>query len=143
AKVWDRFEDRDGGYEGIVKLLRDETPQDIFISREAYPSVNSVAENELRTALLGLGSVVPEKAAAALREFEERHGWRRDTVWARRGEATLAEALEHLAIVAHASSLPNHDAQALAEAYLAEGWKGEWATIRSRAMARRGPGREG
>src|SRR5207247_3299957 len=95
-----------------------------------------------RTALLGLGSVVPEKAAAALREFEERHGWRRDTVWARRGEATLAEALEHLAIVAHASSLPNHDAQALAEAYLAEGWKADWATIRALDIARSGADRE-
>jgi len=33
AKVWDRFEDRDGAYDGVAKLLRDETPQSIFAPR--------------------------------------------------------------------------------------------------------------
>lgn len=97
AKVWDRFEDRDGAYEGVIKLLRDETPRSIFEGCGAYPKINETGEEELRKALLALGSVVPEKASAAVRELEQRHGWRRDTVWARRGEAKLAQALEHLA----------------------------------------------
>jgi hypothetical protein len=46
AKVWGRFEDRDSGYEGVVKLLRDETPQSMFDGREAYPAVNAAAESE-------------------------------------------------------------------------------------------------
>jgi hypothetical protein len=121
AKVWDRFEERDGAYDVVVKLLRDETPQDIFIGRDAYPSVNMAWENDLCSALLALGSAAPEKAAATLGELEERHGWRRETVWARRGEARLAQALEHLALAARTPSLPSHDAQALAKAYLAEG----------------------
>lgn len=142
AKVWDRFEDRDGGYEGIVKLLREETPQTMFEGRDAYPKVNAAGEEELRKALLAVGTAVPEKASAALQELEERHGWRRETVWARRGESTLAQALEHLAIVGQASALPNHDAQALAEAYLAEGWKADWAAIRALDIARSGADRE-
>jgi len=143
AKVWDRFEDRDGAYEGVVKLLRDETPQDIFIGREAYPSVNTAWEHELRSALLAVASAAPEKAAATLGELEERHGWRRETVWARRGEAHLAQALEHLAIVARTPPLPSHNAQALADAYLAEGWKADWAAMRALDIARTGADRDG
>jgi hypothetical protein len=142
GKVWDRFEDRDGAYEGIVKLLREETPRSIFEGRDAYPGLNTAGEEELRKALFGLESTVPEKAAAALQELEERHGWRRETVWARRGEARLARALEHLAIVAQAPTLPGHDARALAEAYLAEGWKADWAAMRALDIARTGADRD-
>jgi hypothetical protein len=142
AKVWDRFEDRDGAYEGVVKLLRDKTPQSMFERRDAYPAVNTSAENELRTALLALESAVAEKAAAALQEYEQRHGWRRETVWARRGEARLAQALEHLAIVAPAPALPSHDARALAQAYIAEGWKADWAAMRALDIARTGADRD-
>jgi hypothetical protein len=142
AKVWDRFEDREGAYEGVVKLLRDETPQSMFEGRDAYPSVNSAAETGLRTALLALESAVPEKAVATLQELEQQQGWRRETVWARRGEARLAQALEHLAIVAQASALPGHDARTLAEAYLAEGWKADWAAMRALDIARTGADRD-
>jgi hypothetical protein len=114
----------------------------LFQGRESFPKVNADAENELRSALLGLGSAAPEKAAAALQELASRHGWRRETVWPRRGEAHLAHALEHLAIIAQASALPSHDAPALAEAYLTEGWKADWAAMRALDIARTGADRE-
>ncbi|MBV9860251.1 MAG: BREX-1 system phosphatase PglZ type B [Alphaproteobacteria bacterium] len=142
AKVWDRFEDRDGAYEGVVKLLCDETPQSMFEGRSAYPKVNEAGEEELRKALLALDAAGPEKAAAAVLELEQRHGWRRDAVWARRGEARLAQALEHLAVVAQAPALPSHDAQMLADAYLAEGWKADWAAMRVLDIARTGADRD-
>jgi hypothetical protein len=85
AAVWDRFEERDGAYEGVVKLLWEETPQDIFETRDAYPRLNAREEDALRKALLGLGSAVPEKAAATLRDLEAQHGGWRESVWARRG----------------------------------------------------------
>lgn len=119
--MWDRFEDRDGAYDGVAKLLRDETPQSIFEPRGAYPKVSEAGDEELRKALVAVGTAIPEQTSAALQELEERHGWRRDTIWARRGEATLEQALEQLAIIARAPVLPSHDAQALAEAYLARG----------------------
>jgi hypothetical protein len=77
-----------------------------------------------------------------LRELEQRHGWRRETVWARRGESRLAQALEHLAAVAQAPPLPSHDAQTLAEAYLAAGWEADWAAMRALDIARIGADRD-
>jgi hypothetical protein len=142
AGVWDRFEGDDGAYEGVVKLLRDETPQTMFEGRDAYPSLNAAGEDELRKALLALGNTVPEKAAATLKDLEERDRWRRETVWARRGEARLAQALEHLAVAAQAPVLPSHDARALADAYLGEGWQADWAAMRALDIARTGADRE-
>jgi hypothetical protein len=37
AKVWDRFEETNGAYDGVVKLLRLEEPQSLFERRDAYP----------------------------------------------------------------------------------------------------------
>src|SRR4051812_16230140 len=113
----------------------------MFEGRTAYPKINEAGEEELRRALLALGAAVPEKASSAIQELEERHGWRRETVWARRGEAILAQVLEHLAIIAQAPALPTHDAQVLADSYVAEGWRVDWAAIR--ALDTAGPGPNG
>jgi hypothetical protein len=37
AKVWERFEEANGAYDGVVKLLRLEEPQSLFERRDAYP----------------------------------------------------------------------------------------------------------
>jgi hypothetical protein len=142
AKVWDRFAEANGVYDGVVKLLRLEDPQSLFEKRDAYPILMERGENELRAALAALASATPERAAASLADLEERHGWRRETIWAKRGEARLAQALEHLAVVAQAVALPAHGAQALAEAYLADGWQADWAALRALDIARTGEDRE-
>ena len=56
-----------------------------------------------------------------LKDLEERHGWRRETVWARCDEARLAQALEHLAVAARTPALPSRNARALAQAYTFRG----------------------
>jgi hypothetical protein len=66
AQVWDRFEEVNGAYEGVVKLLRLEEPQSLFERSEAYPILIERAEHELRQALLGGAGDKPEKAAVAL-----------------------------------------------------------------------------
>src|SRR6516162_5646369 len=145
AKVWDRFEDANGAFEGVVKLLRLEEPQkqqSIFERPDTYPSIIAHDEKELRQALFALANATPEKAAATLANLEERHGWRRETVWAKRGEARLAQALEHLAIMAQAPSPTASKASDLAEKYLAEGWKTDWAAMRALDIARIGEDRE-
>jgi hypothetical protein len=142
GKVWDRFEEANGAYEGVVKLLRFEEPQSLFERCEAYPILIERGEHELRLALLTLTSATPEKAATTLADLEERHGRRRETIWAKRGEARLAQALEYLAAAAQAAALPAHDAQALAEAYLADGWQADWAAMRALDIARTGEDRE-
>jgi hypothetical protein len=145
AKVWDRFEDANGAYEGVVKLLRLEEPQkqqSIFERPDTYPSIIAEGETELRQALLALASATPEKATATLADLEEQHGWRRETVWAKRGEARLAQALEHLAIVAQAPVPTASKASDLAEKFLAEGWKTDWAAMRALDIARIGEDRK-
>ena len=84
---------------------------------------------------MALGSATAEKAAAALEELEHRHGWQRETVWARRGEARLAQALEHLVVTAQTAALPSHEPQAMSAAYVAEGWKADWAALRALDIA--------
>jgi hypothetical protein len=142
VKVWDRFEEANGAYEGAVKLLRLEEPQNLFEGRDAYPAVIERSEKELRQGLLRLASVTPDKAAAMLSDLEERYGRCRETVWARRGEARLAQALEHLAIVANAPLPTSANADKLAENYLADGWKADWAVVQALEIARTGEDRE-
>ncbi len=144
AKVWDRFEDANGAYDGVVERLRLEQPpeqQSIFEHADTYPAAIARGETELRKALAALVGAAPEKAAAKLLELEAQHGWRRETVWARRAEARLAQALEHLAVVAEAPTMVAHDAAALGEAYLAKGWTIDWAVMQALDIARTGADR--
>jgi hypothetical protein len=144
AKIWDRFEYANGAYDGVVERLRLEEPpeqQSIFEHADTYPAVVARGEIELRKALAALAGAASEKAAAKLLELEAQHGWRRETVWAGRGEARLAQALEHLAVVAGAPSIAVHDAAVLAEAYLAKGWKIDWAAMEALDIARTGADR--
>jgi hypothetical protein len=59
---------------------------------------------------------------------------------ARRGETGTGAGASR--VIAQASALPTHDAQALAEAYVAEGWKADWAAIRALDIARTEANRE-
>jgi hypothetical protein len=76
-----------------------------------------------------------------LRDLDQRHGWRRETVWAKRGNALLAQALEHLAVIAKSASAPAQDSGVLADAYVSEGWKADWAVLRALDIARTGEDR--
>ncbi|NGM24331.1 BREX-1 system phosphatase PglZ type B [Roseomonas stagni] len=142
AKVWDRFEQANGRYEGVVKLLRCEEPQSMIEGLDAYPIVNARAEADLRSGLRALGGEAADKARQKVLELERTHGWRRDTVWAKRGEARLAEALAALAEIAAAVALPAHGAQAMADAYKAEGWKVDAAALTALDLIRNGEDRE-
>lgn len=142
AKVWDRFAEARNGYDGVVALLRKEEPDSLVEGLEAYPIVNTRAETELRTALHRLEDAPADRATKSILDFEQRHAWRRSTVWARRGEARLAEALGHLAVLARASPLPAHDARAMADAYAAEGWAVDAAALAALDLVRHGEDRE-
>lgn len=87
----------------------------------------------------------PREARARVRSAWPRHaehGWRCLTVWAKRGEAKLAEALEHLAVIAGAAALPAHTSDAMAEAYAANGWKIDAAALAALDIARTGEYRD-
>lgn len=142
AEVWHRFEEGNGGYEGVVTMLRAEEPQDLMAPPEAYPAENTRRETGLRNSLMAVANKPCAEAAKALLALESDHAWRRATVWARRGEARLAEALQHLAVIAKAAKPPANDAAAIAEAYAAEGWTVDAASLRALDIARTGEDRD-
>jgi hypothetical protein len=139
ASVWSRFSGSTG-YAGVVEFLGFEEPASLFEhseNRDAYPKLNTKAEGELRKALKELSKLAFEDARARVLELEAKHAWRRDTVWARRGDAPLASALKHLAELAKAKSLPAHDGAALADFYTNEGAAADWEAMSSIACAPR------
>ncbi len=118
--VWGRFEAGAGdGYRDVVERLDlAEPPGGLFDHADyTYPVANARAETRLRSDLLSLSNLDPAAAAVRLLELEAEHSPRRGTVWARRGDAPLACALEPLVIVADAPAWPHHDADNLARHY--------------------------
>lgn len=118
--VWGRFEAGAGdGYRAVIERLDlAEPPGGLFDHADyTYPVANARAETRLRSDLLSLSNLDPAAAAVRLLELEAEHSPRRGTVWARRGDAPLACALEPLVIVADAPAWPHHDADNLARHY--------------------------
>jgi hypothetical protein len=138
SDVWDRFEEGNGGYEGVVTMLGLQEPQDLIDVPETYPAENARREANLRVSLTALSLKPQVEASKTLLALDADHAWRRMTVWAKRGEAKLAEALEHLAIIARAPALPAGDANALAKTYAAEGWRIDAAALRALDIVRTG-----
>ena len=111
-------------------------------NRDSYPRLNAQDEKKLGEALLLLADLSPEASKKRISELNEEHTVRRETVWARRGEAPLAQALVFIAKVAAAKPLPSHDGNALAEEYVAAGAEIDWAAMCALAAAPRELDRE-
>ena len=144
GEVWDRFA-ASTGFETVVTYLCLEEPRTLFEhseNRDSYPRLNAQDEKKLREALLLLVDLSPEASKKRIAELDDEHAWRRETVWARRGEAPLAQALAFIAKVAAAEPLPGHDGNALAEAYVAAGADADWAAMCALAAAPRELDRE-
>jgi hypothetical protein len=136
AEIWGRFASGTG-LGGVVGLLGAEEPTTLFENPETYPKQNLKGEHELRDALLKLESHSAADARARILELDAKHEWRRETVWAKRGEAPLAQALAHLASVAKAKPLSVHDGNALAESYVEYGAAVDGAAVRALAAVPR------
>ena len=140
--VWHRFAEAPAAYPRIPELLRRAKPEDetsLFFHKESWQQCNERAEEELRGELLELKVLPPEEAAAKLGEIEKKHGERRGWVWTRLGQAPLAQALEPLALLAQTVRRPlgGESAEALAEAYVAEGWQADSAALEALALVRK------
>ncbi|WP_366656603.1 BREX-1 system phosphatase PglZ type B [Fodinicurvata sp. EGI_FJ10296] len=136
AEVWARF-GASTGYEQVVAYLNFQEPGTLFEHQDSYPRINSKGEDDLRQQLLGLADISPEAARANVAELETKHAWRRETIWARRGQAPLAQALAFIAEVAAAKALPSHEGNAFAEAYVSASADIDWAAMQSLAAAPR------
>ncbi|HXH08777.1 MAG TPA: BREX-1 system phosphatase PglZ type B [Alphaproteobacteria bacterium] len=129
--AWKRFAAVPSRYPGLVDLLRRAKPITKagepfpLLTSEAWPQDNEAEEAELRQALCTLASMPVTEARAQLQELEAKHGPRRSWVWARLGRAPLAQAIQHLSLLAEVTETPltGASAAALIEAYTTHGWR--------------------
>ena len=129
--VWSRFAESPARYPGVPERLRRARPADLFAERSSWPQDNESDETTLRRRL----SACADKAASAAREqifaLEAEHGRRRDWVWAHLGQAPLAYALEHLALVASSAAyeLGGASVADLARRYADGAWQVDAAAL--------------
>ena len=146
GRVWRTYEDAPDRYPRVEDRLRAARPKAIhegrsatqpglFDFRDAWPQDNETAEVELRGALSEIAALAPEEARHRLVELDQVHGERRRWVWARRGHAPLAFAIEWLAALARLTQkdLPEGEVERLVSAYTDEGWRADDALMRALA----------
>jgi hypothetical protein len=128
-------------YPGLVDLLRRAKPVTKtgepfpLLTSEAWPQDNEAEEAELRQALSAMTSLPLTEARAQLQELESKHAPRRGWVWAKLGRAPLAQAIQHLSLLAEVTKTPltGASAAALIEAYTTDGWRADAAVLENLA----------
>ncbi len=132
--LWGRFCEAPGLYGGVRDALDRAQPKDqLALDSEPWPAENAKSENDLREALAGLADVPVHQARQAIGNLEKQHAIRREWVWARLGEAPLAEALLPLKSLAESTQvIPSYaSAEEFEQWYADAGWKTDAAVLRS------------
>lgn len=133
--AWDRFAEVPKRFSGIPKEIRAcSRPVGIFDSAETmggWPQWNEEQEKELGIELLAILTIPEHSARKKILELERKHCERRSLVWADLGEANLAKALKHLAVIAEIASDSkwNGEQEDLAAAYRLRGWMADDALL--------------
>jgi len=139
ATVWERFTESPVLYPGVAELLRKAKPADLLEdSSSSWPQNNEKEEAGLQQALLGLEKSTPGKARERVAELEKLHGPRRDWVWAKLGQAQLANALGHLArlVEVAASKLGGASVAEMAKLYADSAWEVDTAALSAAAAVK-------
>lgn len=125
--VWELYKDAYSSFPALVELLSRVQYQmgDLFTDNSAYPQANEEAESALRYQLNALSAMAATEARAAILEAEQRHGERRQWLWAQMGKAPLARALGHLVTLAKsiAASTFAGSLEVQASRYREGGWR--------------------
>ena len=136
AKVWERFAEAPGSYGDVAGLLRRSAPAGAlrFEERERWPDLNDDDEQAVRGALEKLPRLPHHEACEMVTALERSHGDRRAWVWARLGQAPMAELLKPLAGLATATrqALGGTEPADVAAAYVERGWQadlGAWQAV--------------
>ncbi|MDK2881006.1 MAG: hypothetical protein PWQ99_781 [Clostridia bacterium] len=131
--LWERYAESAAIYPGIPEILRRAKPARLIFDREPWPDENEKDENLLRRSLLELEGLSPAAARQKIEELEEKHGMRREWVWARLGQSPLAEALKHLVTLARRTSqgLGGGSPKAMADLYTESGYLADDAVLRA------------
>ncbi len=144
SRVWNRLAAEPQQFRSVCDRIRETAPKqgNLLGGLEegdpvANPHDNALAERILTQELSDIAQLPGREAAAKIIALEERHRGRRDTLWAKLGEAPLARALEPLARLAAATetALPGDDLAGIATAYCEEGWRVDKALMETIAAA--------
>lgn len=133
--VWTRFVEAPNRYPGVVVLLEKAAPSTdegtLGFDREFWPTHNAQDEAALAKALVALKDTHAAEAAKTILGLERLHGCRRQWVWRDVGLAPLAEALEHLSLLAALTRKPlaAEDADSMADQYAQAAWETDAAAI--------------
>ena len=128
ARVWDRFAEAPGHYDGVEDLLRRSRPAgELAFDRERWPDLNDDDERAVRDALAAIPGLLHPDACAAVTKLEREHGHRRGWVWARLGRSPMAEALQPLARLAEAArtAMGGRTPDDIAATYANTGWEAD------------------
>lgn len=140
--VWERFCEAPKRYPNIPAQIRKcRAPSDTIFwlvgdgSFDGWPQWNEEQEKGLHRDLLSLTNVPVHDARKKLLDMEKLHGRRRRLVWSELGEAPLAMALEHLAVLADITqtNLAAGTVEDLVAGYGNHGWQADDAVIRALA----------
>ncbi|MFA5180595.1 MAG: BREX-1 system phosphatase PglZ type B [Syntrophales bacterium] len=137
--VWERFVESPALYPGVPDLLRRSKPTGkLIFDKDPWPDENEAMENELRDTLLKMITMKPDEARQRLELLEANHGIRRNWVWARLGMSPLANALEHLSVLAKrtAVTLGGDSVDAMAKLYAEGGYLADDAMLRALASVK-------
>ena len=142
AAVWERFAEAPGSYGDVAGLLRRSAPAGAlrFEERERWPDLNDDDEQAVRGALEKLPKLPHHEACETVTALERSHGERRTWVWARLGQAPMAELLKPLAGLAVAARqvLGGTEPADVAAAYVERGWQadlGAWQAVAAAPVA--------
>jgi hypothetical protein len=133
GRIWDRFAKSGRGmYESAAPYLASIDPPDLLSADPSvYATENARKEKELRAALTRLKNVDELTARRVTTDLAREHAGRLKGPWAARGQARLADAVQHLARLAAVPPLPTQDAETLAERYAECGWDADDAALRA------------
>ena len=136
--VWRRFEEAPSLYPNLPTLLRQAMPDMLAQPRSSWPQCNDDDEAALRHGLADAGKLPAAAARSAILDLERAHAERRAWPWARLGQAPLAVALGHLALVAErtASELGGASPQDMAARYVEGAWQVDLAALDSMAAVK-------
>jgi len=147
AAIWQRYRDAALRYKHIVAQIQRVNPPSHTLDwrdptgdiHAGWPQWNKFHEDELRHRLTPLLHQTPTDARATIAELEQQHSRRRDTIWAKMGLAPLAQALEHLKILATITAqtpLNGGTIDDLATGYQTNGWRADDAVMRALACVK-------
>jgi hypothetical protein len=143
--AWDRYAENPSRYPGVVNRLRQVQREQLIVDYPgSWPQDNEEAEQSLRSALGELADRPLDDVRASVRRLEATHGERREWVWAALGQAPLAGALGHLAVLVDQTEKQlSGDAPAdIGEAYAAGGWRADEAALLAMAAVEATPDRQ-